>query len=354
MTRTTLGLAITLTVLGLGACSETMAPTKPGTARSRSPAISSLALSSNSWTATAPMPEERWRFAAAASVLTTTAGQSVVYVLGGRYSQSPMDPPASTILSYDVTTNTWTTKAARFMGAGTNGIGKIGSKLYISGGWDFTGDFSQWIDASSSLFAYDLVRDRVTRKANMPRGTAYGITGVINSKLYVLAGKCFQASCNSFYRYDPATNAWTTLAPAPNSHIGGAGVVIAGKFYVAGGGLRPFRSFDVYDPLTNTWTTLAPMPPRRELAVGTTLQGKFYVIGFEPGGDRNTVAYDPVTKTWRNRAPFPEAEPGQTISHPSAALRVKLDGRSHILTVGSGLLLAEGGAYPAPSQMYTP
>ncbi|HEV8177290.1 MAG TPA: hypothetical protein VGP44_06330, partial [Gemmatimonadales bacterium] len=80
--------------------------------------------------------------------------------------------------------------------------------------------------------------DRLIRKADMPQPTADGVTGVIDGRLYVLAGTCNDDSppfdCNEansgnrgssrrFYRYDPATNNWTTLPSAPHEHGYGAG-----------------------------------------------------------------------------------------------------------------------------------
>jgi N-acetylneuraminic acid mutarotase len=358
--RPALSVPLLLSLLALAACGETTTPTDPGTAGAQSLVTTSVAWPSNSWTARAPMPEEFWRFELAAGVVKNVGGESTVYVLGGRYHQMPLELPATRILAYNVATNTWTKKTARFTGAATNGIGTIGGKLYVSGGADLTGDPDHWKQASPRLFAYDVVRDRMVRKADMPAPTSEGVTGVINGKLYVLAGSCFEGVCNVLYRYDPGTNAWKTLARAPRNHARGAGVVIAGKFYVAGGGLRPYRSIDVYDPVTNAWRTLGLMPPRRDRAVGAVLGGKFYVIGVSGsrGEDRNTLRYDPVLNKWSNRAPFPEGEitPDTPFAQyaPQGAVQVKFEGRTRILTVGSGIILTNGTIKPAPSQMYTP
>jgi N-acetylneuraminic acid mutarotase len=89
-----------------------------------------------------------------------------------------------------------------------NGVGKIGSKLYHSGG--LRGGEAVY---SSELHAYDYAGDRMIRKASMPKFTGDGVTGVINGKLYVLPGTCSteDGSCDlepirQLYRYDPATN----------------------------------------------------------------------------------------------------------------------------------------------------
>lgn len=368
MRRLPLNLVLALSVLALAACDQTPMPTQPGTAGDPTLATSSFAFPSNGWTAVAQMPEKLWRFDLAAGVVNT-AGQSTVYVLGGRFEQTPLDLPATSILAYDVATDAWSTKAARFTGAATNGIGNLDGKLYISGGAVFTGQAEGWKEKSSRLFAYDVASDRVLRKADMPQATAEGVTGVIGGKLYVLAGTCLEATCRRFYRYDPATNAWATLPAAPNSHRHGAGIVFDGKFYVAGGGSSPFRAFDVYDPATNKWRSLGLMPPRRQFAVGAAVDSALYVIGIEGAdragiqyADRNTVAYSPLTGIWRNKTPFPgpAGEGGQFLLHPAAAVRVLLDGSARILTVGSGHLYTDdtvkpaGTIDPTVSYIYTP
>jgi N-acetylneuraminic acid mutarotase len=309
------------------------------------------------------MPEDVWRHGLTAEVVDR-AGLSTVYVLGGRVDTPERVVPISSILAYDVATDRWTRKAATFLGAATNGAGRIGDNLYISGGWDFSVDSDDWTDISARVFAYNWRQDRVIRKANMPAATGEGVTGVINGKLYVLAGKCFQKElCRNFYRYDPATNAWTTLPPAPSSHRHGAGVVLGGKFYVAGGGASPFRSFHIYDPVTNRWTTPGLLPPRRQFAVGAAAEGRVYVIGIEGaefvgvrGADRNTVAYSPPTNSWRNKAPYPgpQGENGEFLLRPMAAARVLLEGRAHIFALGSGHRFSDGRIEPGPSHMYNP
>lgn len=363
-----LSLALTLSALALCACGEN--PTQPEGAGEQ-PAVAAAAfLPSGSWTIRTDMPDQFWRYGLAAEVVTTTAGQSTVYVFGGRFNHGLPNPAATTILAYDAATNSWTTRAAHFTGATTNGAARIKDKIYISGGnRNFTGAWNA-TGVSSRLYAYDWRLDQVSRKADMPLATAEGVTGVINNKLYVLAGRCSgQSLCRNFYRYDPATNTWTTLPQAPNSHRHGAGAVLGGKFYVAGGGASPFRAFDVYDPATNKWKTAGTLPSDWDFAVGTKLGGKFYVTGI-PGGERvgdranlpGTFVYDPQTNNWENLGgyPGPTGEGGQFLLRPLAELSVLLDGRAHLLALGSGHLYTDdtvkpaGTIDPGPPYIYAP
>jgi hypothetical protein len=332
-------------------CEEPTTPTQPGAAADASVATTSF-LVPDGWTAVAQMPEKKWRFHLAAGVVTT-AGQSTAYVLGGRFEEGTFDPPATAILAYDAAADTWTSKSARYSGAETNGIGAIGNILYISGGANFVG--GQWTQPTSRLIAYDVVADRISRKADMPTATLDGVTGVMNGKLYVLAGTCPDMSCRRFFRYDPATDTWANLPPSPNAHGHGAGVVLNGKFYVAGGGASPYRAFDVYDPVTNHWRSLGLMPVRRQFAVGAAVEGKVYILGITGGerlgsrdADRTTRAYDPATNSWEIRGdlPGPTGENGQFLLRPGAAVRVVLDGRARILTVGHGHLYTDGSICP--------
>lgn len=340
--------AMALGLLVLAACDEPTSPTRSATPDHPLLAVAASALLPNTWTAMAPMPEGLGRYQLAAGVANNAAGQSITYVFGGRYIQAPSDPPATSILAYDVTTDTWTTKAATFEGYGTNGVGKIGGKLYISGG-TVAGQQS-----TSRLLAYDVAADRMIRKADMPQATSEGVTGVIDGKLYVLAGVCGQSACRRLYRYDPRTNLWKALPSPPNHHWRGAGVVLNGKFYVAGGGDKPFRSLDVYDPATNTWTALNLMPSGREVAVGAEARGRIFVVGID-FPDRTTFTYSPGTGTWKNRAPFPAPSvESQLLSAPSAAVKVTLDGRGYVLTVGSNYFFSDGSKAPAPSFLYAP
>jgi hypothetical protein len=63
-----------------------------------------------------------------------SAGQSIVYTFGGQLPDSPGPGPAG-VEAYNVATNTWTSTSSNVSVTRTNGVGKIGSKLYFSGGY---------------------------------------------------------------------------------------------------------------------------------------------------------------------------------------------------------------------------
>jgi N-acetylneuraminic acid mutarotase len=291
------------------------------------------------------MSEDLGRISFAAGV-----ADNKVYVFGGYVRGANEERRATSILAFDITTNTWTKKNATFAGEQTNGAARIGSLLYISGKDDFfTGELS------SAVFAYNPTTDRLIKKANMPRRSGRGISAAIDGKLYVLPSVCMaggvRSSCRYFYRYDPATNAWTTLAKVPTNHYPQPfGGVINGRLYVVGGGSNPTnrKRLDVYNPATNTWTQRASAPTP-SISTGGVLGGKLYIV-VVAGSFLDTYAYDPLTNTWGIKARYPAASHLQ----PSVALQVTLGTTPRLLAIGGLFDKPEGGLGPAPSQMFTP
>lgn len=219
----------------------------------------------------------------------------------------------------------------------SHGVGKIGNKLYYSGGYDY-GTGTRVI--TGTTWAYDTRTDLLTRKADMPKVTADGVTGVIDGKLYVLPGTCSgdgwpnPGYCETepirqLYRYDPGTNTWLARRSAPHYHKSGAGGVINGKFYVVGGfnaSGQPVAALDVYDPATNTWQTLAPIPTAGG-ARAAVIQGKLFVISWGTGTTLHAYAYNPATNTWKSRA-----APSSVFG---AVVKVTLHGLPYLVSVGS-------------------
>ncbi|HEX2148766.1 MAG TPA: kelch repeat-containing protein [Actinomycetota bacterium] len=340
------GLSLLCFVFLVVSCGRDSEPTGPGQPEH----TASLKLSANSWTTRAPMPTPRTHLAAG---VATLSGQQLLYAIGG------FDPSAgsvSAVEAYNYVTNSWSTRAPLPVAlTHTNGVGNIDGRLYLSGGL---------LDAPTggglqrSLYVYNPYRNTWAKKANMPKRTGSGVTGVIGGKLYVLVGTCADCAVSTprrLFRYDPATDSWTGALPvSPNAHVSGAGGVINGKFYVAGGRGRDGRDsnkLDMYDPATNSWTTLAPMPTARSGVAGAVVGGKLYVIGqanVEPGELQNQVeAYDPVRNRWITKASLPGVGRGDL-----AAGRIVVDGRGIILAVGGTDV--EGSGAGDVNQAYTP
>src|SRR5215207_4984581 len=147
MTRQPLNLTLPLTVVALLACGESTTPTQPDSPARPSAALSAAA--ANSWTPRANTPYDQFIFGYDLGMAPNSAGQSVVYAFGG--TSSDEGGTGKTVKAYNVPTNTWTSKVSRVGVFYSNGVGKIGNKLYFSGGYVTAGNFP---DASHELWAY--------------------------------------------------------------------------------------------------------------------------------------------------------------------------------------------------------
>lgn len=297
----------------LGACRDE-APTEPTAAAAVAAADSLVSLvgAPNSWEQVASAPSARYSTTAATAV--NVNGRSILYVFGGA-SIDEGQPGLNTVENYNILSDHWGTKAGMPIGAGgINGAGNINGKLYLPGGSAYNGDGYNYY---RELQVYDPAANSWALATDMPFAGSGGVAGVIDNRLYVLAGfeqeanpdgspcnDCPTAASRRLVRYDPATNQWATLRAAPNFHIAGVAGVIKGKLYVTGG-CRPgtgTRALDIYNPATNTWTSGASLPSVHSNGVGVVLGGLFYVIGGETG---EVVAYNPTNNRWIRKASFP-------------------------------------------------
>jgi hypothetical protein len=112
---------------------------------------------------------------------------------------------------------------------------------------------------------------RTGTSAPQPRSEAQGVA--VNGKLYVFGGYTDSTyyPSNRADAYNPATNAWSSLAPMPRGLTHSGTAAEGGHIYMAGGyGGRPgggqiFAIQDVYryDVDTNSWSTLTSLPVAR-------------------------------------------------------------------------------------------
>jgi N-acetylneuraminic acid mutarotase len=284
-----------------------------------------------------------------------SAGQHLVYAFGGTDNEGGSGVQTRV---YNPATDAWTFKGeeSEVTVFNTNGAAKIGNNLYFSGGSFHAGGF---VGFTPDLWAYNPAQNRLIKKAPMPKATTEGVSGVINGMLYVLPGACSGERypdpqyCETepfrrLFRYNPATNQWATKPSAPNYHREGAGGVIDGKFYVAGG-VDNVRALDRYDPATQTWKTLAPLPVGGR-ARGAVLQRKLFVIVEElvSGGAEiklHAFSYNPDTNTWTAKA-------APKHRHDSV-VALTVNGRPSLFAIG-GLQDTPSGPTATVSELYTP
>ena len=109
---------------------------------------------------------------------------------------------------------------------------------------------------------------------------------------------------NTVVRYDPASNAWETLANYPKSVAFASCGGIDGVVYCTGGndGSAAQKSSYAFDPGANTWTAIADAPADNWASSYAVASGKLLVVGGSQGGAITNAgfAFDPATSSWSN------------------------------------------------------
>ena len=129
------------------------------------------------------------------------------------------------------------------------------------------------------------------QRASLPAARNHVGGAVLNGLLYSIGGQTGQDAASVFksdvWRYEPATNKWTTLPSLPNqprSHIASATFDYNGRIYALGGegpGRIALTSVDTYNPSTNSWTSLAPLLAGRSSGIAAVFGDKLiYTTGY--------------------------------------------------------------------------
>ena len=143
---------------------------------------------------------------------------------------------------------------------------------------------------------------------------------------YVAGGYSFSTGQNldSLYRFDSASNTWTTLAPMPQAALMPSAVYFppSNKIYVFGGedgalGTN-YAITRIYDVASDTWSTGSDMPDVRSFMASAynPIDQKIYLVGGYNTGQVTSAqsqvwVYDPVSDTFdASRTPMPHAVGG--------------------------------------------
>jgi subtilase family serine protease/N-acetylneuraminic acid mutarotase len=170
----------------------------------------------------------------------------------------------------------------------------------------------------AAAFVYDPVTDLWALIAPAPVPREAPVSAFVNGKYYVFDG--WGSDGNPIAEtdiYDPATDHWSTGKPNPVPAGGGAAIgVVDGKIYIMGGcvnGACPagLQSVQVYDPVSDSWSSAVDYPVEALFAACGGVDGKLYCAGgikspqYGQGGERAGYAYDPATDKWSPIADIP-------------------------------------------------
>lgn len=177
-----------------------------------------------------------------------------------------------------------------------------GTNIYVMGGASIAGI------PQTTNYRYNIATNTYTTMAPFTTGTWNHAAVFLNGKIYKFAGSAATAATTALEIYDIASNTWSSGAayPAATSFVSAA--VINGFIYTAGGinnnagTTKTYR----YDPTANTWddAAIADLPATRWGAASTIYRNGFVLAGGYVGGDvtanisTSVISLDPTLNTW--------------------------------------------------------
>lgn len=212
----------------------------------------------------------------------------------------------------------------------------IGNKVYAgTGHLNGTG----WDTWHADWWEYDLPTNSWTQKADYIGNGGNGDQDIVAIAIdgigYIGMG---WYGDTDHYKYDPITNTWTQLTPAPSGFFANTNpFVINGKgYYPEWGGSN---SLYMYDPGTDSWSIVGPMPTTVTQRCPTfVIDGKGY---FKK--DYSFYEFQPGTNVWTQKTDFPGTAPNYNLGFSQ-------NGKGYIV---GGNLIALGDMYQEVWQ-YTP
>ncbi|MEO6434184.1 MAG: kelch repeat-containing protein [Tepidisphaeraceae bacterium] len=213
----------------------------------------------------------------------------------------------------------------------------IDGKLYVMGGY-----FSNSIETTAQVAVYDPAVDQWTTRGDMPEKLTHSGTAGDFGYIYLAGGYVGDwlgratPVTRHVWRYDTASDTWTSMLPLPVGRSAGGLVRVGRKLHFFGGldvHKRDRAEHYVLDLRKPTkWVEAAALPNPRNHLGSAEVGGKIYAIGGQhdlnehTGNETAVHAYDVVTGAWSAVASLP-----RPISHQHNATFV-LSGK--VLSVG--------------------
>ena len=177
-----------------------------------------------------------------------------------------------------------------------------GGKLYVMGGFD----------PSGRSLATVYVFDGSTWQAGpvLPLPVDHPSAATLDGSVYLSGGHSFGRDSARLVRLDGA--GWTELASMHYARGGHALVAAQGHLYAIGGNTTGgnVAPAEVYDPAANAWTSLAPLPAPRNHVSGFAIESNVCVVGGRAPTTVRVDCFDTVHSAWTRIADIPRATSG--------------------------------------------
>ncbi|HEY2588597.1 MAG TPA: kelch repeat-containing protein [Tepidisphaeraceae bacterium] len=248
--------------------------------------------------------------------------QSVVadgrlYVFGGYNITNPAYEPTTASEVFDPATNTWTSLAPMPVGETHMGVATDGTSIYVAGGYTLAPGTIYQIFATANVFRYDIATNTWSTYVSLPAARGAGAMVYLDGQLHFMDGVDVNRNGQTEHwvlNPSDANPTWVNSTSVPETANHTAAVILNGDIVIVGGQSTDDDSSTItkvweFDPTTNQWSALANMPIPRSHAMVDVIDNHIVVAGGTTANDvplASVVIYDPTTNTWSTQTNLPD------------------------------------------------
>jgi kelch-like protein 17 (actinfilin)/kelch-like protein 20 len=183
-----------------------------------------------------------------------------MYVLGGDEVTDEVDieDVTASVLRLNGSAQVWNEAAPVPEALNNCGACVLASSIFIFGGC-CSGDAES---LTATTYCYNTATDVWSTLPHMPEAIMNHRVCEVSGLIYVIGGEGNSGIVvSSVHRFDPATNAWRTVAPMLSPRVGFMTFVRGGNIFAAGGsdGSRLHSSVERYDVASDSWEVVSDM-----------------------------------------------------------------------------------------------